>query len=123
LVVKYIGELRKEWQKKYEVTYEKHIAELGQIRKEALKKGAWSAAVNAEVARGKAAGLYIEQKIIRTGKLEDLTTEELESRMKKIIDDYSPILEGIEVEDLKEKVRKEKPSPNKMHPLKQSESN
>ena len=123
LVVKYIGELREEWQKKYEVTYEKHIAELGQIRKEALKKGAWSAAVNAEVARGKAAGLYIEQKIIRTGKLEDLTTEELESRMKKIIDDYSPILEGIEVEDLKEKVRKEKPSPSKMHSLKQSESN
>ena len=122
LVVKYIGELREEWQKKYEVTYEKHIAELGQIRKDALKNGAWSAAVNAEVARGKAAGLYIEQKIIRTGKLEDLTTEELESRMKKIIDDYSPILEGIEVEDLKQKVRKEKPSPDKMHPLKPIES-
>ena len=105
LVVKYIGELREEWQKKYEVTYEKHIAELGQIRKAALKKGAWSAAVNAEVARGKAAGLYIEQKIIRTGKLEDLTTEELESRMKQIMEDYSPILEGVEVEELKEKVR------------------
>ena len=105
LVVKYIGELREEWQKKYDVTYEKHIAELGQIRKAALKKGAWSAAVNAEVARGKAAGLYIEQKIIRTGKLEDLTTEELESRMKQIMEDYSPILEGVEVEELKEKVR------------------
>ena len=105
LVVKYIGELREEWQKKYEVTYEKHIAELGQIRKEALKKGAWSAAVNAEVARGKAAGLYIEQKIIRTGKLEDLTTEELESRMKKIIDDYSPILENVPFEELKEQVQ------------------
>ena len=101
----FIGELREEWQKKYEVTYEKHIAELGQIRKEALKKGAWSAAVNAEVARGKAAGLYIEQKIIRTGKLEDLTTEELEQRMKKIIDDYSPILDGVSEEELKEKVK------------------
>ena len=105
LVVKYIGELREEWQKKYEVNYEKHIAELGQIRTEALKKGAWSAAVNAEVARGKAAGLYIEQKIIRTGKLEDLTTEELESRMKKIIDDYSPILEGVDEKELIEQVR------------------
>ena len=104
--------LREEWQKKYEVTYEKHIAELGQIRKEALKKGAWSAAVNAEVARGKAAGLYIEQKIIRTGKLEDLTTEELESRMKKIIDDYSPILEDVPFEDIKEKVQ-EKTKPQK----------
>jgi len=105
LVVKYIGELREEWQKKYEVTYEKHIGELGKIRQAALNKGAWSAAVNAEVARGKAAGLYIEQKIIRTGKLEDLTTEELESRMKQIMEDYSPILEGVEVEELKEKVR------------------
>jgi len=109
LVVKYIGELREEWQKKYEVTYEKHIGELGKIRQEALKKGAWSAAVNAEVARGKAAGLYIEQKIIRTGKLEDLTTEELESRMKQIMDDYSPILEGVEVQELKEKVLKPEP--------------
>ena len=105
LVVKYIGELREEWQKKYEVNYERHIAELGKIRQEALKKGAWSAAVNAEVARGKAAGLYIEQKIIRTGKLEDLTTEELENRMKQIIDDYSPILEGVGVEELKAKVK------------------
>jgi hypothetical protein len=61
--------------------------------------------VNAEVARGKAAGLYIEQKIIRTGKLEDLTTEELESRMKKIIDDYSPILENVPFEELKEQVQ------------------
>jgi phage terminase small subunit len=105
LVVKYIGELREEWQKKYEVTFDRHISELGKIRQEALKKGAWSAAVNAEVARGKAAGLYIEQKIIRTGKLEDLTTEELESRMKQIIDDYSPILEGVTVEELKDKVQ------------------
>jgi len=104
LVVKYIGELREEWQKKYEVTYDRHISELGKIRAEALKKGAWSAAVNAEVARGKAAGLYIEQKIIRTGKLEDLTTEELESRMKQIIDDYSPILENVPFEDIKETV-------------------
>ncbi len=105
LVVSYTGELREELQKKYEVTFDRHITELGKIRQEALKKGAWSAAVNAEVARGKAAGLYIEQKIIRTGKLEDLTTEELELRMKKIIDDFSPILEGVGVEELKAKVR------------------
>jgi hypothetical protein len=63
--------------------------------------------VNAEVARGKAAGLYVEQKIIRTGKLEDLTTEELESRMKQIIDEYSPILEGIEIQELVEKVKEQ----------------
>ena len=105
LVVKYIGELREEYQKKYAVTFERHITELGKIRAEALKKGAWSAAVNAEVARGKAAGLYIEQKIIRTGKLDDLSEIELENRMKEIMDEYSPIIEGTSTEELKEKVK------------------
>ena len=107
LVVKYIGELREEYQKKYDVTFGSHISELAKLRDEAREKKAWSAAVNAEVARGKAAGLYIEQKIIRTGKLEDLSTEELESRMKQIIDDYSPILEGVEMEELIDKVKSE----------------
>ena len=106
LVVKYLGEIREEYQKKYDVTYGRHITELGKIRVEALKKGAWSAAVNAEVARGKAAGLYIEQKIIRTGKLDDLSAEELEVRMKDIIDEYSPILEDVDVEDITKEVKK-----------------
>jgi len=106
LVVRYIGEIREEYQKKYDVTYGRRITELGKIRQDALKKGAWSAAVNAEVARGKAAGLYIEQKIIRTGKLDDLSAEELETRMKDIIDQYSPILEGVEPEDIKKEVKK-----------------
>ena len=105
-VVKYIGEIREEYQKKYDVTYGRHITELGKIRQAALNKGAWSAAVNAEVARGKAAGLYIEQKIIRTGKLDDLSAEELESRMKEIVDEYSPILEGVEAEDITKEVKK-----------------
>ena len=113
LVVKYIGELREEYQKKYDVTFGNHIAELAKLRDEARSKKAWSAAVNAEVARGKAAGLYIEQKIIRTGKLEDLTTEELETRMKQIIDDYSPILEGVEVQELKDKVLQKEESTSK----------
>jgi phage terminase small subunit len=107
LVVQYIGELREELQKKYDVTFGSHVTELAKLRDEAREKKAWSAAVNAEVARGKAAGLYIEQKIIRTGKLEDLSTEELEARMKQIIDDYSPILEGVEIEELKDKIRTE----------------
>jgi len=87
------------------VTFERHITELGKIRQSALNKGAWSAAVNAEVARGKAAGLYIEQKIIRTGKLDDLSEDELEKRMSEIMNEYSPILEGESTEKLKEKVK------------------
>ena len=133
LVVKYIGEIREEYQKKYAVTFERHISELGKIRQDALKKGAWSAAVNAEVARGKAAGLYIEQKIIRTGKLDDLSEEELEKRMKEIIDQYSPLLEGkVEAADVKKlqrdirlnesKSKNNKPQQTKLKPLRKLET-
>jgi len=94
LVVKYIGEIRTEIQKKYEVSFERHITELGRIRQEALAKGAFSAATNAEVARGKAAGLYIEQKIIRTGKLEDMSIEDLEAKMKKIYQENEVLIKG-----------------------------
>ena len=104
LVVQYIGEIREEWQKQYEVTFGNHISELGKLRDEARDKKAWSAAVNAEVARGKAAGLYIEQKIIRTGKLEDMSEEEIELKMKKILDDYAPILNMKTVDALAEEV-------------------
>ena len=122
LVVKYIGELREEWQKKYEVTYDRHISELAKLREDSRKKGAWSAAINAEVARGKAAGLYVEQKIIRTGKLEDLTTEELEQRMKTIIDDYSPILEDVPFEELKTQVQSKSKTKKESEPSISSES-
>ena len=110
LVVKFIGELREEVQNKYEVTFEKHIKELARLREEALKKGSFSSAVNAEVARGKAGGLYIEQKIIKTGKLEDMSEQELERRMKEIIDQYSPILDAKPIEDLRKEIKSGIPS-------------
>ena len=114
LVVKFIGELREEVQNKYEVTFEKHIKELARLREEALKKVSFSSAVNAEVARGKAGGLYIEQKIIKTGKLEDMSEQELERRMKEIVDQYSPILDAKPIDQLKKEVKaspKKLPSP------------
>tara|TARA_R100000655_G_scaffold27672_1_gene56334 strand:- start:285 stop:827 length:543 start_codon:yes stop_codon:yes gene_type:complete len=104
LVVQYIGALREENLKKYEVSYDKHVAELGKIREAALKKGAFSAATNAEKNRGMAAGLYIDRKIIKTGKLEELSEEELELKMKKILEDYAPILNAKVVEALPEEV-------------------
>ena len=92
LVVQYMGRLREERLKKYEVTYDGHVAELARIKDAALKKGSFSSAVNAETNRGKAAGLYIERKIIKHGKLEDMSEQELEAKMKQILDDYAPIL-------------------------------
>ena len=93
LVVKYIGQLREERLRKHEVTYEGHVAELARLREAALKKGSFSSAVNAEANRGKAAGLYIDRKIIKTGKLEDLSEQELEAKMKQILDDYAQIID------------------------------
>jgi len=93
LVVKYIGQLKEERLKKHEVTYEGHVAELARLREAALKKGSFSSAVNAEANRGKAAGLYIDRKIIKTGKLEDLSEQELEAKMKQILDDYGQLID------------------------------
>ena len=93
LVVKHIGQLKEERLKKHEVTYEGHVAELARLREAALKKGSFSSAVNAEANRGKAAGLYIDRKIIKTGKLEDLSEQELEAKMKQILDDYAQIID------------------------------
>ena len=93
LVVKHIGQLKEERLKKHEVTYEGHVAELARLREAALKKGSFSSAVNAEANRGKAAGLYIDRKIIKTGKLEDMSEQELEAKMKQILNDYGQIID------------------------------
>ena len=92
LVVQYVGKLKEERLEKHKVTYDTHVAELARIKELALKKNSFSAAVNAETNRGKAGGLYIERKIIKHGKLEDMTEEQLEAKMKQILDDYAPIL-------------------------------
>ena len=92
LVVQYVAKLKEERMKKYEVNYESHITELARIKEEALKKKSFSAAVNAETNRGKAAGLYIDRKIIKTGKLEDMSEQELEAKMKQILDDYGSLI-------------------------------
>ena len=93
LVVKYIGELKEERLRKHEVTYEGHVAELARLREAALKKGSFSSAVKAEANRGKAAGLYIDRKIIKTGKLEDMSEQELEAKMKQLLNDYGQIID------------------------------
>ncbi len=92
LVVKYKDQLEQERDLKFGVTYENHIAELARIKNLALKKNSFSAAVNAETNRGKAGGLYIDRKIIKHGKLEDMTEEQLEMKMAQIEEDYASLL-------------------------------
>ncbi len=117
LVVSYVGKLKEERLEKHKVTYDTHVAELARIKEMALKKNSFSAAVNAETNRGKAGGLYIERKIIKHGKLEDMSEEELEAKMKQILDDYAPILNVtpeaalLEKKPLKTKVKKKEKEP------------
>ena len=108
LVVRYIGELRSEMQEKYGISIERHLTELAKLRDDAQKKGAWSAAINAEVARGKAGGLYIDQKLIMTGNIDNLSEQELEQRMKEILSDHKDIIEGTSTEVIQEEVVKPK---------------
>ena len=63
--------LREEQRNRFKVNYGRHVTELAKIRDQALKHRSFSAAANAEHMRGKASGLYIEQKHILHGKLDD----------------------------------------------------
>jgi len=104
LVAKYIGELRAEIQEKYGINFEKHISELAKLREDARAKGAWSAAINAEIARGKAGGLYVDQKLVLSGNLDNMSEKELESKMKQILDDHKTLINITPEEEIKESV-------------------
>ena len=79
-------------QEKHGITFERHLGELAKLRDEATAKGAWSAAINAEVARGKAGGLYVDQKMIMTGIIDNLSIDDLKDKMKKIVDDHNILI-------------------------------
>ena len=104
LVVKYIGELREENQQKYKIDIESHLTELGRLRDEARKNKAWSAATNAEVARGKAGALYVEQKMILTGDIKKASIEDMRKEFATIMKEYSPLIDSETQENIDEKI-------------------
>ncbi|HBY86926.1 MAG TPA: hypothetical protein DEO86_13750 [Colwellia sp.] len=95
LVVQEINRLRKEVNEKYRVSLETHMRDLDEIKRIALEAGSYSAAVQAEVARGKAGGLYIEQKIIKHGRIDQLSPDEIRKELEEIANQFKPkIIEG-----------------------------
>jgi len=85
LVCAHISNLRDEVREKYGVTFEGHLEELGKIRDQGKKDNRnLAAAATTEIARGKVSGYYIDQKIIRHGKIDDLNLDQLYERMKTI---------------------------------------
>ena len=85
LVCAYISNLRDEVRQKYNITYEAHLEELGKIRDMGKKDSRnLASAATTEIARGKVAGYYIDQKIVRHGKIEDMNLDQLYDRMRTI---------------------------------------
>ena len=92
-VVKYIQDLQAEVNAKFDVSYGRHIRKLAEIRDCALDKGNYTSAVAAEVQRGRAAGLYVDRKEIRTGTLEALSEDQLIKKVDTLIADVLPLLD------------------------------
>jgi phage terminase small subunit len=95
LVCAYISNLQDEVRQKYGITFEGHLEELGKIRDRGKKDNKnLAAAATTEIARGKAAGFYIDQKIIRHGNIDDMNLDQLYARMKNIKERNERIMEA-----------------------------
>ena len=100
LVCEEIKRVREEVQKKYNVTLDRHFKELQKIRDAAVEKESYSAAVQAEVARGKAAGLYINEMHVKHGKIDQLTDAEVQERISDLMSKMNVIeVDSEEVKD------------------------
>ena len=93
-VVKYIGELREEFRKKNNIDPDKHMSRLNYLGQLAEQNKMIGVSLRAEELRGKVAGYYIDRQVIKNkDDLDNLTAEQLEDQMKKILDDNKHFLE------------------------------
>ena len=98
LVCAHISNLRDEVREKYGISYEGHLEELGKIRDQGRKDSRnLAAAATTEIARGKVGGYYIDQKIVRHGKIDDLNLDQLYDKMKTIKKKNQKVLEAKEL--------------------------
>ena len=95
LVCAYISNLRDEVRQKYGISFEGHLEELGNIRDRGKKDNRnLAAAATTEIARGKVGGYYIDQKIIRHGKIDDMNLDQLYERMITIKEKNDKLIEA-----------------------------
>ena len=84
-IVKALAERRRELAKKYEVTYERHIKDLLDLRQQCVDNGAWSAAVQAEKLRGYASGdIYVSKSEVRHGSIDSMSKAEVEKELARL---------------------------------------
>ena len=106
-----IRELQEANQKKYEITFEKVARDLQMIRDAAVEDGSYGAAVTAELGRAKLAGLMVDKKEIKHGRIDQMDRAEVESRLRALIDknELAPVLkekvvseDGVQEDGVKE---------------------
>ena len=106
-----IRELQETNQKKYEITFEKVARDLQMIRDAAVEDGSYGAAVTAELGRAKLAGLMVDKKEIKHGRIDQMDRSEVESRLKALIDknQLAPVLmeKVVSEEEVEELVEEE----------------
>ena len=81
-----------------------HLVDLKDIRDGAMRNGAWSAAVTAEVSRGKAAGLYINRSELTVNKVESMSKHDIIARMEELSLNTAGILPSADVIDVESEV-------------------
>ena len=67
------------------ISMETHLSSLHDLREEARDQGQISAAITAEIHRGKAGGLYIDRREIYTAKIDGLSKDQLIDRLSDLI--------------------------------------
>jgi len=72
------------------VSLETHLSTLHDLREEAKDQGQISAAITAEVHRGKAGGLYIDRREVLTAKIDGLSKDQLIDRLSDLISKRVP---------------------------------
>ncbi len=101
-----VAEIRRqqaELDAKYGVTYERHVRDLKDIRDDAIQNGAYSAAVQAEKARGLAQGdIYVSRSEVRYGSIDSMSKEEVLAELKKIEEGFNDGIIDVTPEEAEE---------------------
>ena len=91
-VVQYIGKIREDFFKKNQIDPQSHISRLHHLGLKAEEHKMFGVAARIEELRGKVAGYYVER-VISKNSIDDLNTEEIEKKIKQILNDYSDVIE------------------------------
>ena len=92
-VARAIAQYRAELDEMYAVDYKRSERDLKIIRDASLGAGAYSAAVQSEIARGRLAGLYTSKSEIRTGAIDAMTREEVEQELERIRQGFGQVID------------------------------